>query len=170
MSPGDLVYPITVHERTVYVLGRMRVQEIRTYTADSVGRLHQEHLDGNPRWRFLADSCMNEAVLGCEGTVPRLDAAMPADVLRRLVYRSQRGTRMIKHIDEDGKLLRSHGLQGIYRLDDSCLADLDAVLAQPTAATTCAPRSARADEDLNLKAIADNAFWRAFSDQAPPRH
>lgn len=170
VSPGDLIYPITVHRQTVYVLGRMCVREIRTYTADTVGRLHQEHLDNHPRWRFLADSCMTEAVLGHEGTVLRLDAAMPADLLRRLVYRSQRGTRTIKHIDEDGKLLRSHGLQGIYRLDDSCVADLDALLAQPAGTASCTPRSARNDEDAAVKAMADSIFWRSFSEQAPARH
>ena len=101
VSPGDLVYPISVHAQTVFVLGRLRVAEICTYTPATIGRLHQEHVERNPHWRFLADSCMNEAILGEEGTVPRLDAAMPPEVLRRLTYRSQRGTR------EEDALLKS---------------------------------------------------------------
>ncbi|GAA2706648.1 hypothetical protein [Actinoplanes palleronii] len=168
VAAGDLIYPIAVHARTVFVLGRMRVAEVRTFTGDTVGRLHQEHVDPYPHWRFLADSCMTEVVIGAEGTTLRLDAAMPVDVLRRLTYRSQRGSRTVKRLDADGHLVRSHGLQGVYRLDPACAGDLDAVLAQPAGLVECGPRSGRAEANAQVKAGADDVFWRTFSGPAAP--
>ncbi|MEU4690139.1 hypothetical protein [Actinoplanes sp. NPDC023714] len=155
VTAGDLVYPIAVHAGTVFVLGRMRVADLSTSP--------HEHMDANPHWRFLAGTCMTEAVTGTGGTVLRLDAAMPVDTLRRLTYRSQRGTRTVKHLGDDGRLLRPLSLRGIYRLDAPCVADLDAVLAQPSSSLTCAPRSRRQERDAVTKAAGDAAFWRAFS-------
>ena len=167
VSAGDLVYPIAVYDQQVFVLGRMRVREVRSFTVESTGRLFQEHVDGNPHWRFLADSCMTEAVIGYEGTVLRLDAAVPAEILRRLTYRSQRGSRTIRHLDEHGKLLRSQSLRGIYRLTEPCANDLDAVLSQPPSSATCCPRSARGEDATLAQKAADAEFWRSFSTQAP---
>jgi hypothetical protein len=128
VTAGDVVYPISVQAQAVYVLGRMRVDEVRIFDPDSIGRLYREHVDRHPRWRFLTGSCMDEVVLGSEGSVLRLDAAMSPDVLRRLTYRSQRGTRTVKQVSEDGRLIHSLSVQGIYRLASSCVADLDALV------------------------------------------
>ncbi len=162
VSAGDLVYPVGVHSQKLYVLGRMRVMEVVAFTPEDHdhGQLYR-HLDRFPQWRFLTGSCMNEVVLGENGTGLRLDAAMPPQVLRGLTYRSQRATRTVKHVTEDGKLTRSLGVQGIYRLAAHCVEDLDAVLAQPSNETSSAfGRTARTP--ATTLAQTDALFWQSF--------
>ncbi|MCM0679192.1 hypothetical protein NCC78_31665, partial [Micromonospora phytophila] len=129
VTAGDLVYPITVDRQVLYVLGRMRVTDIVTPGAEGIGHW----FDRFPLWRWLASFCTTEVVLGTEGIPLRLDAALPGDVLRRLTYRSRRGSRTVAHVSDDGRLVHSLGVQGIYRLAPPCAADLDAVLARPRA-------------------------------------
>ncbi|MGK5441796.1 hypothetical protein ACSNN7_08230 [Micromonospora sp. URMC 105] len=157
---GDLVYPIGVHGQKLYVLGRMRVTEVLAFGGEDRAGLHRQ-LDRFPQWRFLTGSCMNEVVLGENGTRLRLDAAMPPEALQRLTYRSQRATRTVKHVSADGRLTRSLGVQGIYRLGDQCSADLDAVLAQPTTRTgSVFGRQIRTP--TTTPAQTDALFWQSF--------
>ncbi|WP_327001984.1 hypothetical protein OHA72_43720 [Dactylosporangium sp. NBC_01737] len=128
VTAGDLVYPIGVFAQRLYVLGRMRVTAVRDVEDGETDRF--------PHWRFLADGCVSETVLGEAGTLLRQDATVPAEAVRRLTYRSLRATRTLKHVDDDGLLTRSLGVQGIYRLAEHSALDLDAALdapADPTA-------------------------------------
>lgn len=166
VAVGDLVYPIGVHRKKLYVLGRMRVAEL-TASTESPYRI-DEYVRRFPRWSFLTGHCTNEVVVGTEGTPLRLDAAMPPELLQRLTYRSQRATRLVKHVDEDGLLVRSLGVQGIYQVAPHCVPDLDAVLAQPrNPAARTFNRSAqqRAIASVQSEAL----FWRSFHDAAPDR-
>ncbi|MFI6261540.1 hypothetical protein [Micromonospora sp. NPDC051006] len=142
VRPGDLVYPVGVHDQRLYVLGRMRVTEIVEWSAGADDGF-ERHLDRFPHWRFLAGRCLTEVVLGEHGTRVRLDAAMPPEALRRLTYRSLRATRTVKHVSDEGRLVRSLGVQGIYRLAAQSVQDLDAVLAQPPGLTPVFGRRAR---------------------------
>jgi hypothetical protein len=123
VTAGDLVYPIGVFAQRLHVLGRMRVTEVRG--------IEDGEADRFPLWRFLAGGCVTETVLGVEGTLLRQDATVPAEALRRLTYRSRRATRTVKHVDDDGLLTRSLGVQGIYRLAEHSALDLDEALAAP---------------------------------------
>lgn len=123
VTAGDLVYPIGVFAQRLYVLGRMRVTAVRA--------VEDEEPDRFPRWRFLAGGCVSETVLGEDGTLLRLDAMVPAEAVRRLTYRSLRATRTVKHVDDDGLLTRSLGVQGIYRLAEHSARDLDEALGRP---------------------------------------
>jgi hypothetical protein len=60
-----------------------------------------------------------------------LDRPVPGEILRRLTYRPRRGPRPVRHISDDGRLLHSLSVQGIYRLAQSSAADLETVLAGP---------------------------------------
>jgi hypothetical protein len=52
VQPGDLLYPIGVCDQVLYVLGRMRVQEIVPVGGDRA--LLQRYHARYPAWRFLA--------------------------------------------------------------------------------------------------------------------
>ncbi|GAA2626221.1 MULTISPECIES: hypothetical protein [Streptomyces] len=51
------------------------------------------------------------------------DTVVPPELLARLTYTSRRGERTLRHV-EDGRLVRSHGVQGIYRLAAGSAAEL----------------------------------------------
>ncbi|EXG81261.1 hypothetical protein [Cryptosporangium arvum] len=153
VAAGDVLYPVTVSAKRLFVLGKMTVE--RLVTADVFALS-----DAFPQWRFLIDSCMSEAVLGCEGTPLRLDAPMAVEALRRLTYRSTRGSRTLRHLGPDGELLRTNEVQGIYRVDPTNVADLDAVLVQPPSDTRCVRSGTNKRQ---AKADADRLFWHEFS-------
>ena len=48
-----------------------------------------------------------------------------------VTYRPRRGPRPVRHVSEDGRLVHSLSVQGIYRLAESSAADLETVLAGP---------------------------------------
>ena len=126
VGPGDVLYPIGVHQQTLLAFGRMRVRTLVTATP-------QAYLDRCPHWRFLADpSCLNEVVLGEDGTVVLGSRTVPRDVLKRLTYLPRGGPRPVKHINADGRLTHASSVQGIYRLSPESAAALDHLLAGPT--------------------------------------
>ena len=126
VQEGDDIYPVQVHSGTVYLLGRLRVQQLISLEhGDQVGL--GDFLRRYPTWDFLAPTCTTEVVIGQDGTPLRLDLAIPPDMLARLRFRSRRGERGLKHI-EDGRLKSSIGLQGIYRLSRPSAAEIEALL------------------------------------------
>jgi hypothetical protein len=125
---GDVLYPIGVCDRSLYVFGRLRVRQLDV--ADNDAPIAQ-YFARFPTWRFLAPTCTDEVVLGEEGTSIVLDRAVPGDVLKRLTYRPRRGPRPIRHVSEDGRLVRAISVQGVYRLAEASATDLDAVLTGP---------------------------------------
>jgi hypothetical protein len=129
VQPGDLLYPIGVCNQVLYVLGRMRVQQIVPVGEDQA--LLQEYLARYGAWGFLAPTCTTEVVIGAGGTGILLDRPLPGEILQRLTYRPRRGPRPVRHVSDDGRLLHSISVQGIYRLAGSSAADLEAILAGP---------------------------------------
>jgi hypothetical protein len=120
---GDVVYPIAVSNRQVYVVARMRVREMLLLGQEDGPSLIEHRFPEYRAWRFLAPTCTDEVVIGLEGTVPRADLALSPLLLSRLTFRSQRGERTLRHI-RDGELTSSIGLQGIYRLAEESAKDL----------------------------------------------
>jgi hypothetical protein len=129
VRPGDLLYPIGVCDQVLYVLGRMRAEEIIMAGDDRA--LLAQHLARYPAWRFLAPTCTTEIVTGSAGTPVMLDRPVPGEVLGRLTYLPRRGPRPVRHVSPDGRLLHAISVQGIYRLAGPSAADLDAILAGP---------------------------------------
>ena len=153
VQPGDVLYPIGVCNQVLYVFGRMRVQEIVLVGDDEQSRLDQYFVRYGV-WRFLAPTCTTEVVIGSEGTGIHLDRPVPGEVLKRLTYRPRRGPRPVKHVSEDGRLMHVLSVQGIYRLAESSVADLEAVLTGPPGEpiTRLRPRRSQ-DKPTNMDAL-----------------
>lgn len=130
VKPGDSIYPVWVHGGVLHLVARLRVREIIPVAdyllhhldcpdVDPTRHLHEVQADlirQHPELEHrIPWGCVSEAALG-EGTPIRFDLAVPPGLLERLRFRSQRGERGLKYV-EDGRLKRSVGLQGgVYRL------------------------------------------------------
>jgi hypothetical protein len=130
VKEGDELYPVRLLDGTLYVLGRMRVKRLTRFELGGAGNPLDEHLQRYAEWRWLARTCTNEVIIGRDGTPLRLDAAVPPDLLERLTFRSRRRERTLKHV-QDGRLLHSLPIQGIYRLSEPSAAELAALLTAP---------------------------------------
>ena len=111
---GDRLYPVTVRQRVLHVLGSLLVREI----------LEVDELDDErggwparfPEWDFLARTCTNEVIVGSEGTPVRRDRPVAPDVVLDWTFLNRRGERPLRRVDPDGRILSADGLQGIYEL------------------------------------------------------
>jgi hypothetical protein len=136
---GDLVYPVAVMNRQVYVIARMRVREMILLGSEDGPTLIDQRFPQFKAWKILAPTCTEEVIVGGEGTTLHADLPLPAEVLMRLTFRSQRGERPLKHV-KDGELARSIGLHGIYRLAPRSAADLAELIETPPSAPPRIPR------------------------------
>ncbi|TDU05547.1 hypothetical protein EDD99_4066 [Streptomyces sp. 846.5] len=112
--PGDRVFAVRVHRTALYLVCAMQVQRIVDY-ADAGAELADEDYPRLTHWRPLKSGCISEVVLGTPGTPIPFDAPVAGEPLERLTFTSRRGERQLKYV-EDGRLLRSVSLEGIYRL------------------------------------------------------
>jgi hypothetical protein len=141
VQPGDVIYPIHVLQGTMFVIARMRVkliaplvdylaQDGEVFHGITRGEYLHQTLDNYfhqyPKQRYLAPTCTEEIVIGDDGSAIRFDVPVPADLLIRLRYRSQRRERAIKHI-QDGKLKNTLSVHGIYRLSDESARAIEEV-------------------------------------------
>jgi hypothetical protein len=127
---GDEIYPVAVSNRRVYVVSRMRVREMLLLGQEDGPTLIDQRFPQYRAWKFLAPTCTDEVLVGMEGFAPRGDVPLPANVLARLSFRSQRRVRQLRHVQGD-ELTSSIGLQGIYRLTPESAADLAALVESP---------------------------------------
>jgi hypothetical protein len=147
---GDLLYPVAVLNRRVYVVGRMRVREILLLGQEDGPTLIDQRFPQYKPWKVLAPTCTEEVVVGVEGTTLRGDNDLPDEVLERLTFRSARGERPLRHV-RNGELSRSVGLHGIYRLSTASADDLASLIESPEGA---APRVARANRSDRRAVVA----------------
>ena len=149
---GDLIYPVAVQNRRMHVVGRMRVREMILLSSEDGPTLIDQRFPQFKAWKLLAPTCTEEVIIGMEGTTLRADLEVPDEVLTRLRFRSQRGERGLRHV-QDGELRRSIGLQGIYRLAAGSAQDLAELVESPPPAAPRIPRpsgnrrAAQAPED-----------------------
>ncbi|MDX2650548.1 hypothetical protein PV341_44790 [Streptomyces sp. PA03-1a] len=131
VRPGDRVFPLRVHRTRLHVLGRLEVARIIPYeeAADELAKL--------PDWSPLEGGCVSEVLVGPPGTPLDFGTTVPGELLERLTYRSRRAERRLRFV-EDGRLMRSVGLQGVYRLAPGSAAELDR-LVEAAAAPTAGP-------------------------------
>jgi hypothetical protein len=151
---GDLLYPVAVSNRRVHLVARMRVREMILLSQEDGPSLIDQRFPQFKAWKILAPTCTEEVIIGTEGIAPMADLEVPADVLERLRFRSQRGERALKYV-RNGELTRSIGLHGIYRLAESSAADLARLIESPPAAT---PRIPRAVDRRTVPAPEDALF------------
>jgi hypothetical protein len=141
---GDLLYPVAVMNRQVYLIARMRVREMLLLGQEDGTTLIDQRFPQFKPWKVLAPTCTEEVVIGSEGTTLRADLPLPPDMLMRLSFRSQRGERPLKYV-KDGELARSVGLHGIYRLAASSAADLATLIESPPSAPARIPRPGKGE-------------------------
>ncbi|WP_308307741.1 hypothetical protein [Streptomyces sp. ISL-10] len=123
VQPGDRIYPVRAHRARLLVLGVLEVAHIVPY--ENVGSaLHDDDYVKLLDWRPLKTGCVTEVLVGPPGAPLRFDTVVPGNLLERLTYTSRRGERLLKHV-EDGRLIRSTSLQGIYRLAADSAEELD---------------------------------------------
>jgi hypothetical protein len=131
VKPGDYVYPVRVFRGELYIIARMRVKQfvsLESYLANYLGllkppanfslfELEDKLRNERPELgHLLPYGCVEEIAIGEAGTSMRFDLVVPVDVLNNLRFRSQRGERSLRHL-ENGKLKSVVSLQGgIYRL------------------------------------------------------
>jgi hypothetical protein len=154
---GDLLYPVAVSNRRVHVVARMRVREMILLGQEDGPTLIDQRFPQYKAWKILAPTCTEEVIVGMEGTPLRADIELPAEVLERLTFRSQRGERPLRYV-RDGELTRSVGLHGIYRLTPSSAADLSALIDSPPAATPRIPRPVGRSDRRTVSAPEDALF------------
>ncbi|MEU4094501.1 hypothetical protein [Streptomyces sp. NPDC026673] len=128
VRPGDRVFPVRVHQTRLYVLGRLEVARIIPYEESA------EELAKLPDWSPLEGGCVSEVVLGRPGSALDFGTTVPGELLERLTFRSRRAERRLRHV-EDGRLMRSVGLQGVYRLAPDSAAELDRLVDEAAAST-----------------------------------
>ncbi|WP_344358181.1 hypothetical protein [Streptomyces gobitricini] len=123
VQPGDRIYPVRVHRTRLHVLGMLEVARIVPYeNAGSV--LPDDDYVKLLDWRPLKAGCVTEVLVGPPGVPLTFDTVVPGDLLERLTFTSRRGERLLRYV-EDGRLIRSVSLQGIYRLTADSAEELD---------------------------------------------
>ncbi|MFE5793056.1 hypothetical protein ACFQ8C_10840 [Streptomyces sp. NPDC056503] len=127
VRPGDTVYPVRAHRTRLHVLGSMEVSRVLTHE-EAGAELHDDDYAKLLYWRRLKTGFVSEVLLGPPGSPLSFDTVVPGDLLERLTFTSRRGERTLKHV-EDGRLLRSAGVQGVYRLAPASAAELRRLVA-----------------------------------------
>ncbi|MFJ5559555.1 hypothetical protein ACIQCD_19630 [Streptomyces sp. NPDC093250] len=131
VCPGDVIHPVRVFRRQLWVLGAMEVGRVLDY--DTVGEeLAMEDYLRLIHWKTLKAGCVSEVVVGPPGSPLTFERPVPPDLLARLTYRSRRGERQIKHV-VDGELRSTVSVHGIYRLAPESAAELNALVRESCA-------------------------------------
>ncbi|MFE1906047.1 hypothetical protein ACFW96_20630 [Streptomyces gardneri] len=133
VRPGDRIYPVRAHRTRLHVLGVLEVADIVPYEIAGSALPDDDYMKLLD-WRLLKTGWVTEVLVGPPGAPLSFDTVVPGDLLERLTYTSRRGERVLKHV-EDGRLLRSAGLQGIYRLAAGSADELDQLIRREECAT-----------------------------------
>ncbi|MGW5350323.1 hypothetical protein ACWERV_07370 [Streptomyces sp. NPDC004031] len=132
---GDEVYALHVNRCEVFVVSRMRVLDLerRDCCGAAPATWQDPAYPGHADWSMLgAGGCGAQAV-HVDATPVRFDVPLPGEFLTRLTWRNLRGqTRGLKHV-VDGRLERSTGLQGFYRLTPESADELADVVRSRSA-------------------------------------
>ncbi|MFI6494401.1 hypothetical protein [Streptomyces sp. NPDC050564] len=114
----------------MYVVSRMRVTGMGR--GDCCGTAPATWQDpafpGHGDWSMLGAGGCGAAAVHVDATPVSFDMPLPGDLLAGLTWRNRRGqTRGLKHV-VDGRLERSVGLQGFYRLTSESSGELAEVV------------------------------------------
>lgn len=115
---GDEVYAVHVNRCVVHVVSRMRVvdRERGACCGAEPATWDDPAFPGHRDWAMLGAGGCGAAAVHVDATPVRFDVPIPGDLLPTLTWRNRRGrTRGLKHV-VDGRLERSLGIQGFYRL------------------------------------------------------
>ncbi len=119
VQPGIYVYPVRIHQKKLYALGRLRVTATTTRAA---------YVESNPADEPLIFAFHKVVLLGDQGTGFLPDTVVPHEVLQRFRYRTRANEYPLKHVMY-GELTHPIGLTGVTRVAKSTAQDLDFLLA-----------------------------------------
>ncbi|MFF2658970.1 hypothetical protein ACFVUH_16565 [Kitasatospora sp. NPDC058032] len=127
---GDEVYALHVNRREVFVVSRMRVldRERRDCCGTAPATWNDPAFPGHDDWSMLGAAGCGATPVHVDATPVDFETPVPGDLLERLTWRNLRGrTRGLKYV-VDGRLERSIGLQGFYRLTPESAGELARVV------------------------------------------
>jgi uncharacterized protein (TIGR02996 family) len=128
-QPGIHVYTIRIHQRKLYVIGRMRVADVAT---------REVYLQANPSDGFLISPFERVVLVGERGMPIRPDTFVPHEMLQRFRYRAGDHEYPLKHV-KYGELTHPIGLTGVTRITKQTAQDLDFLLTGKAARPLAAP-------------------------------
>src|SRR5262249_30467728 len=112
MEAGDYLYVFAFRNRTLFIVGRMRVMERVEIPMTSTGPFPISF----------------EGIEGSEGTPVRFDLSVTDEALRRLSWFSGKKKERSLRFDAEGRLASPTSVHGVLRLTPRTAADLDAIL------------------------------------------
>jgi uncharacterized protein (TIGR02996 family) len=116
--PGIHVYAIRIHQKKLYVIGRMRFAELTT---------REDYLREHPDNAPLISSFERVILTGDRGTPICLNSVVPHEILHRFRYRAGDREYPLKHV-KYGELTHPIGLTGVTRITKPTAQDLDFLL------------------------------------------
>jgi uncharacterized protein (TIGR02996 family) len=128
-QPGIHLYAVRIHQRKLYVIGRMRVAEVATREA---------YLQVNPDDGPLISPFERVILVGQRGTPIRPDTVVPHEMLHRFRYRAGDHEYPLKHV-KYGELTHPIGLTGVTRITKQTAQDFDFLLTGKAACPVAAP-------------------------------
>jgi hypothetical protein len=129
VAVGDDVFALHVNRCVVYVVSRLHVLDKQrgACCGAAPASWRDAAYPGHDDWAMLGAGGCGASPVHVEATPVRFDVAVPGELLGTLTWRNRRGEqRTLKHV-VDGRLERSVGLQGLYRLTDESAAELGAL-------------------------------------------
>lgn len=145
VRPGDSVYPVSVRDGVMHIVGRLDVDAIMPIRRYLASRFGIPEADDYPWWDAVDDlvaakpkllpllprGCITEAAVGKGRTTIRFDRAVPGNVLGRLRLASRTGpVRGLRDLDH-GRLKSVQTLLGrLYRLTDQSAEEFTEVYAK----------------------------------------
>jgi uncharacterized protein (TIGR02996 family) len=127
--PGMIVYPIRIHQKNLYLVGRMRLATVATRDA----HLTAYPDDGPLVWRWE-----DTVLVGEEGTPIQSNTVVPHNMLHRFHYLSGTRSHPLKHV-KHGRLTHPIGLTGVTRITKATAQDLDFLLTGKVARPVSVP-------------------------------
>ena len=140
VTSGDVIYPVAIRDGIVRVLaavvaGRiLTVEDFREQHPDFAdyqlhcGAKREAVLQQYPWLRAVWWTCTDKIVLAARSSRVRFQTRLPAAMLERLTYASQKRERGVRGI-VDGLLTSPVSLHGIYRLAPSSAADFASLVS-----------------------------------------
>ena len=120
VQPGIYVYGVRMHQKKLYVVGRLRVTGTTTRAA---------YVEANPADAPLIFAFHKVVLLGERGTSFQPDTVVPPEILERFRCRTNEKEYPLKHV-KDGQLTHPIDLTGVTRITKPTAQDLDFLLSR----------------------------------------
>lgn len=109
IAPGDTLIPIHIDAGRICPIARMQIVYKGTAKAWNLT------VRADDPQRLPVDSEWTQVVVGVRGTPQFFHRPLPMEIVRALRYDGTKGPRALE-IDDDGKLTKPSGVDGVFRL------------------------------------------------------